>query len=342
MEHFVTNFTQTREIVVLALQSKLVPLVLGAPGEAKSSMARSIAEEFNLEYVDIRLTQKEPQDLNGFPEIRNGRASYVPMDDIPLEGDPLPQGKQGWLINFDELTSAHAQIQAAAYKILLDRKVGRHNIHSKCLMLGCGNQLENNAIVEEMSTALISRLAIVNCKLGWEEWVDWAQSAGVPWEVCAFVSYMPTRFNTFNPESREPYACARTWHFAGNYLGPLQRASKDTRVKALATVLGMGVASEFAAFLDHCANLPKLSEIEAAPATAYVPREASHRYAVTGMLIGHTNDMNFPAVMQYMERMTPELQVIYLRQVIAKVPSIKRKPAFITWATRMGTALATN
>lgn len=341
MNHPVLNYAQTRELVIAILKARLVPLVLGSPGEGKSAMARSIAEEFNLEYVDIRLTQREPQDLNGFPKLSGNKATYVPMDDIPLEGDPLPADKAGWLINFDELTSAHAQIQAAAYKILLDRMVGKHAVHPKCLMLGCGNMLEDNAIVEEMSTALVSRLAIIHTKLDWQEWIEnWAQVNGIDWEITAYLSYMPNRFNTFNPDSRDPYACSRTWHFVDK----LKKANPDitgqVRTHLYASVIGIGVATEFGSFLEQCANLPKLADIGNSPANAYIPREASHKYAVTGMLIAHTTDNNFPAVMQYMERMPPELQVIYLRQVIIKVPSIKRKPAFLNWAKSMGTALA--
>lgn len=340
MKNFITNHTNTKALVAAFLSIGVVPVVLGSPGEGKSAMAMDIANEYGLEYVDIRLTQLEPQDLNGFPFMQGKKASYMPMDIIPLEGDPLPAGKEGWLINFDELTSANQQVQAAAYKILLDRKVGQHKIHEKVLIMACGNRVEDNAIVEDMSTALISRLGILHCKLELEEWTEWAQRAGLAWEIISFLNYMPTRFNTFNPDSRDPYGCARTWAHASKFLLKNEGHLDNQQLTwGLAASLGAGLATEFMAFREQSKNLPKIQEIVASPATTYVPREASHRYAVTGMLIAHTTPVNFTAIMQYMERLPAELQVIYLRLAVQQVPEIKKNPNFLQWAKVMGKAI---
>ncbi len=56
----------------------------------KSPVVKRLAAHFNMKLIDIRLAQCEPSDLLGFPQIVNGKASYVPMDTFPLEDDPLP------------------------------------------------------------------------------------------------------------------------------------------------------------------------------------------------------------------------------------------------------------
>ena len=61
----------------ITLRAGLVPLVRGSPGLGKSSMAKNLADKFNLKLVDIRLAQYEPTDLNGFPfpDYDKGRTS---------------------------------------------------------------------------------------------------------------------------------------------------------------------------------------------------------------------------------------------------------------------------
>jgi len=331
------NYETTYKLITTNLKAGLVPLILGRPGEGKSDLARRIAKEFNLKYVDIRLTYLEPQELLGFPKIDGAKGTYLPMDIFPLENDPIPEGYAGWLINFDELTSAHPQVQAAAYRIILDKEVGQHKLHPKCRMMGCGNRLSDNAIVEEMSTALVSRLAIYEMELTVEEWLTWAQESQLDWRILAYLNYMPTRFNTFDPDSRQPYACARTWAAAGKQLSKEPDAS--FRMALLSGVIGDGVAAEFESFIEVCASLPKLEDILNTPATAHVPKEASQKYAVTGMLVSRVTESTFNAILQYIERFPMELQAMFLRQVCVALPKIKTKPAFLNWAKNLGSQL---
>ena len=44
------------------IQAGLVPMLAGSPGVGKSSIMRQVAEELNLEYIDIRLAQSDPLD----------------------------------------------------------------------------------------------------------------------------------------------------------------------------------------------------------------------------------------------------------------------------------------
>lgn len=330
----INDYSTTHKLVATNLKARIVPLILGRPGEGKSDLSRKIATEFNLKYVDIRLSYLEPQELLGFPKIDGKKGTYLPMDIFPLESDPIPDGYAGWLINFDELTSAHPQVQAAAYRIILDREVGQHKLHPRCLLMGCGNRIEDNAIVEEMSTALVSRLAIYELELKLEEWLAWAQTNNLDWRILAYLNYMPARFNTFDPDSRKPYACARTWHAASRQLEKEPDAS--FRMALLAGVLGDGLAAEFESFIEVCASLPKLDDILNNPANAYIPKEASQKYAVCGMLVSKVTDGTFNALLQYMERFPVELQAMFFRQVCTAMPSVRSKPAFLNWAKNLG------
>ena len=151
---------QARRLITASIKAKLVPMLHGSPGVGKSQIIYQIAEEFNLKVIDLRLSQMDPSDLLGFGALKGDRATYFPMEFFPLEGDPIPAGYSGWLIFFDEINSAPSATQAAAYKVILDRMVGLRKLHSHVAIVAAGNLASDNAIVEDMSTALQSRMVL--------------------------------------------------------------------------------------------------------------------------------------------------------------------------------------
>lgn len=105
--------------LVICMNAGLTPFVTSSPGTGKSDIVREIAKEYNLEVIDIRLSQCASEDLQGLPKFeqdKNGiqRARFIPFDLFPLEGTPLPKGKSGFILFLDEMNSAPRSIQAAA------------------------------------------------------------------------------------------------------------------------------------------------------------------------------------------------------------------------------------
>ena len=104
------TMSTAEELVMDVLRPRLVPGLISSPGIGKSALAASIAQKHNLKLIDIRLSQMDPADLNGFPFLMKPdnnkqvtRAGYVPMDIFPIKGDPLPKDAVGtkmsvWLI----------------------------------------------------------------------------------------------------------------------------------------------------------------------------------------------------------------------------------------------------
>ena len=152
------TINQAKELAVIALQSKLVPMIHGSPAIGKSAIVRQIAKMFNLLLIDVRLGNHEPSEMSGFPSVRGEKIAYIPTELFPVEGDKIPDGYAGWLVFMDELTSATPVMQAAAYKVILDRLVGNKRLHSNVAIIGAGNLETDNAVVFPMSEALKSRM----------------------------------------------------------------------------------------------------------------------------------------------------------------------------------------
>ena len=108
------KLNQAAKMIVKFIKAGIVPMVHGSPGIGKSQLMHQIAEEYGLKLIDLRLSQCDPTDLAGFPQIDATRqkAGYVPMDTYPLEGEEVPTGFNGWLLFLDEINSAPKAVQA--------------------------------------------------------------------------------------------------------------------------------------------------------------------------------------------------------------------------------------
>jgi len=314
------NSEQAQECLMDAAKAKVMPMLVGSPGIGKSAIVRGIADKCNLKLIDIRLSQCDPCDLLGFPDIdrKAGKASYVPMDVFPLEGDKIPEGYAGWLLFFDEANSADKAVQKAWYKTVLDKMIGTRNIHSRVVMMSAGNLDTDNAIVEEMSTALESRMVHYQLSISLDSWLKWAMDSEIDHRITSFVQFKPDLLYSFKPNHPDKtYACPRTWEFANRFLQ--QREVGDPLLRAnLAGTLSEGVAREFLGYCEIYTSLPTTQQIIASAKTITVPNEPSILYALTGSIASKITEGTSEALITFVARMPKEFQIVCLREAIKR------------------------
>lgn len=323
------------------LKHHIVPYLHGSPGIGKSAIVKAIAKQRNLKLIDIRLTDHDPTDLQGYPipNHETKKASHYPLETLPTTTTPLPinpeTGKpySGWLVLFDEFDSAVQAVQAAAYKVVLDRQVGQHDLHPMVFLIAAGNLETDNAIVNPMSTALISRFAHFYVELNHKEWMQWAASAGLDFRITAYMNYKPDHLYTFNPKlGEQPYACPRTWDKLSKVLGDTKEAV-DTDLPLWASLLGDGVAAEFIEFLKLDKDTPTFDKLMADPVNTPIKEDLGVRWSIMSMLAHRADENNINQVSQVLERFSHDLQVVSIRELIRRHPQMLKHSDFNKWVT---------
>lgn len=316
---------KAKKLIAVTLAAGIVPMMHGSPAIGKSSVAAEIAEKSNLLLLDERLTAYDAAEMNGLLNFNSdrSRSQFIPMENFPLEGDELPinaaTGKpySGWLLLLDELPSASRAVMAAAYKLILDRKVGKHNLHSKCYMIAAGNLETDNAIVNSMGTALKSRM--VNYYLvpelnSWKEIMS--KQNRIEYRVSSFLSYKPDLFFNFSPETTEDtYGSPRTWEMLSKQLAKLPKVGWEELGLVTGTV-GVAAGREFVAFIEYFDKIPSIKEIVANPEGTRIPPELSFKYALAGMLGQFADKQNSVQVFKYLSRLDPEFQIVSVRIMV--------------------------
>lgn len=332
MAHTTVPPSKARALVERCLAASLVADVRSSPGIGKSDIMKSIAREYRLKLIDIRLGQCDVTDLNGLPRFTgDGRAEYAPFSSFPLEGDELPlhpDGKpyEGWLIFFDEMSSAGKQMQAAAYKVVLDRMVGHRPLHQKVLLACAGNLETDRAVVHGMSTALQSRLIHIEMHCDHREWMAWANQNKIDSRIIGFLEFKPELLHKFQPDHQDKtFACPRTWEFAHRLVMGTKITNDD--VPLLAGTVSTDVALQFVQFAQIYADLPKISDILKNPKTAPVPDEPSTKFAMATVIADHFTDKTADDLSIYIARYSVEFRVVMLRMVHQRQPMLMRHKA---------------
>lgn len=341
LTNLTVNLDQARDFVIRAIKANLIAFIQGPPAAGKSAVIRGIAEEYGLKLIDLRLSQMDPIDLSGLPFVneKTGKASFTPMDTFPLEGDKIPEGYNGWLIFFDELNSAPRAVQAACYKLLHEREVGQHKIHPKVAMVAAGNRMEDNAVVEPMSTALQSRLLHLEVQVDSNVWLDWAQANGIDHRITSYVKFKPSVLYTFDPEHTDfTYASPRTWEYCSKLIKD-EETLDHSMLPLLAGTVSLGVAREFIAYNQIYAEIPEFSQIIKQPLETEVPEEPSVLYALTGSIATQIKEDNLAKALEYTSRLPKEFEIICLREVFKRNPDIRHAEAMKKWLTTNATQL---
>lgn len=283
--------------------------------------------------IDLRLGQCDPTDLLGFPNIENGRSVYHPPKDIPIIGDEIPKGYNGWLLFLDEMNTAPKAVQAAAYK-LLDRMVGQTKLHPSVYIAAAGNKDTDGAITTTMSSATLSRIVSMELEVNFNDWAVWALANNIDHRIMGYLQFKPGAFHKFDPKNlKEPFPCPRTWEFINRAINGLD-VSLNSDLGLLSGIIGNGTAREF---IEYCAiygEIASFEEIMSNPESIIIKDRPDIKYAYAGFVASRITPENASQLMKFINRLPVEFQIVTLSNAFKAKPLISQVPEIMEWITR--------
>ena len=267
METLKTRATEVKPIIKRALQVNRPIFIWGAPGIGKSELVEQIVnsgEIGNATMIDMRLALLEPTDLRGYPfrNPENNLMEWSPPSDLPSmefasEFDTV-------VLFLDELNSAPPSVQAAAYQLVLNRKVGQYVLPDNVRIVAAGNRETDRGVTFRMPAPLANRFRHINMDVNFDDWQQWAVNNNVHPDVVGYLTYSKGDLFDFDAKSSsQAFATPRSWTFVSEMLGAdgFDTASNFEQKAEIAGAIGEGMAIKFVEHRKVAQHLPNPDQV---------------------------------------------------------------------------------
>jgi len=324
------------------------PVMLwGPPGVGKSQIVAQAATRHNVPVIDIRLSQMEPTDLRGIPFRVGDNVEWAIPSLLP---DTKRHGEAGILF-LDEITSAPPSVSAAAYQLILDRRLGAYEVPAGWVIVAAGNRQGDRGVTYTMPAPLANRFSHYEVETHLDDWVAWAYRHDIDERVIAFLRFRPELLFDFDP-AHNPVAfpSPRSWEFAHRALKKFMDLPQ-LRLGGLQACVGPAAGIELNAFVDNLDNMPDLDAILRGEEVA-VPKAIDIQYAVAAALVGRaikaqdTDDAMtvHGHILDYAQRFRDrEMGVMLVSDMQRAIGNdLFKVPQFMQWAKRIGDVLLYN
>ena len=320
-----------------ALVDEQIPTFLwGAPGIGKSSIVKQIAQEKDVNFIDLRLSLLDPTDLKGIPfyDKESHTALWAPPAFLPRDGVGI--------LFLDELNTAPPAVQASAYQLILDRKVGEYTLPDGYAIVAAGNRESDRGIVYKMPSPLANRFVHLEMEVSVEDWKDWAYSAGIDDRIIAYIAYKNEDLFSFDPKLNEKsFATPRSWEFVNNILKSSMPA--NLVLESVAGAIGRERAVNFLSFSKVMGRLPDLDAILSGESSDQ-SKEIDVLYALSAGLVSKIlsapEDAKVENLLMYSLAMQSEFAVMMVQDLQRADIKMEHLNGFGKWVEKFAFLLA--
>lgn len=319
--------SQAKITVESLIESQIPTFLWGAPGIGKSSIIKQIAKEKNLECIDLRLSLLDPTDLKGIPfyERDSHTALWAPPSFLPREGDGI--------LFLDELNAAAPAVQASAYQLILDRKVGEYTLPDGWSIVAAGNREGDRGVVYRLPSPLANRFVHIEMEVSAQDWREWAVKSRIDPRLIAYIGFNNSALFGFDPlKNLRSFATPRSWEAVHKILqSPLPQ---NLLLEAVAGAVGEEAAVDFLGFckiMDHLPDVDAILRGEECEA----PSELSTLYALSNVLVSRLlqtpNEEALSYVLRYSLKLKNEFAVLIVQDLQRQGVAMEHLDAFGEW-----------
>ena len=263
-----------------AITKKRPVFIWGPPGIGKSDIVHQIGDALDAHVIDVRLSLWEPTDIKGIPyySAEDNKMSWAPPVELP---DAAMASQHKAIILFlDEMNSAAPAVQAAAYQLILNRRVGAYELPDNVYIVAAGNRETDKGVTYRMPAPLANRFVHLELAVSFDDWFNWAVDNKIHKDVVGFLQFAKRDLYDFDPKSpNRSFATPRSWSFVSELLE--DNLDDETTTDLVSGCVGEGLAIKFVAHRKVAASMPNPSDILEGKIKEIKSKEISAMYSLT-------------------------------------------------------------
>ena len=194
----------------------------------------------------------------------------------------LPSDPNSTAILFlDELNSAAPATQAAAYQLILNRRVGTYRLPDGVSIVAAGNRETDKGVTYRMPAPLANRFLHLELRTDFDDWLKWATLNQVHEQVVGYLGFAKQDLYDFDPKSTSrAFATPRSWSFVSELLED-DNLPESTLTDLIAGAVGEGLAVKFMAHRKVAQQMPLPEDVLSGKVTKCNIKEISAMYSLT-------------------------------------------------------------
>ena len=264
-----------------AMQKKRPVFLWGPPGIGKSDIVRQVSETFSKSHlIDIRLSLWDPTDIKGIPYFDSnnvkmawGAPSELPDEEMAAQYDNI-------VLFLDEMNSAAPAVQAAAYQLILNRRVGTYKLPDNVIIVAAGNRESDKGVTYRMPAPLANRFVHLELAVNFDDWFEWSVNNNIHKDVVGYLTFAKKDLYDFDPKSASrSFATPRSWSFVSELIE--DDIDESTTTDLVAGTVGEGLAVKFMAHRKVASSMPNPTDILAGKVKELKTKEISAMYSLT-------------------------------------------------------------
>lgn len=278
------TIAEARSRVLRCFKNKRPIFIWGPPGIGKSELIADIAGELGGIVYDCRLGQMDPTDIRGIPFFNKNREvmDWAPPIDLP---DPETAKQYPVVVLFlDEMNSAAPAVQAAAYQLILNRRVGKYVLPDNVVVVAAGNRDSDKGVTYRMPSPLANRFVHLEIRSDFDSWFQWAVQKKIHQDIVGYISFSKKDLMDFDPKSASrSFPTPRSWSFVSEFLYD-EGASNSELTDLIAGTIGEGLAIKFMKYRELASQMPNPVDILTGKVKELKTKEISAMYSLTTSL----------------------------------------------------------
>ena len=271
---------KAKKSIIRAFKKKRPLFLWGPPGIGKSDIIGQVTTSLPNSYlIDIRLSLWDPTDIKGMPyySANDNTMKWAPPAELPTA--EFAAQYDNIVLFLDEMNSAAPAVQAAAYQLILNRRVGQYKLPDNVLIVAA----------YRMPAPLANRFVHLELAVDFDDWFAWAAENKIHRDVVGYLTFSKKDLYDFDPKSpSRSFATPRSWSFVSELLE--DDDDESTTTDLVSGAVGEGLAVKFSAHRKVASSMPNPSDILAGKVKELKTKEISAMYSLTVSLCYELKD----------------------------------------------------
>ena len=265
-----------------AMKKKRPIFLWGPPGIGKSEVVEQITNSLpNSHLIDIRLSLWEPTDIKGIPYFDSNSGTMVWGAPGELPSEEFAKQYDNIVLFLDEMNSAAPAVQAAAYQLILNRRVGQYKLPDNVVIIAAGNREADKGVTYRMPAPLANRFIHLELAVSFDDWFAWAIENKIQTDVVGYLTFAKKDLYDFDPKSpSRSFATPRSWSFVSELIED-NDDDETTTTDLVSGAVGEGLAVKFMAHRKVASTMPNPTDILDGKVKEMKAKEISAMYSLT-------------------------------------------------------------